>query len=145
MKPRRTLLTIAAAAALVGGWSVWRWASAPQAPDVRTADLGTVIGFMGSQDYSQISQGARSDYARGVSDRFAAALLEKFYARPESQRTFILRAIARAQLTHAADECETPEEYRLRLHHQMTSQTPRVQAMYVQFALDLHHQREDLR
>jgi hypothetical protein len=145
MSNRRMFITGASALLLVGGWSTWRWASAPRAPDVRTADLHTVIGFMGSEDYSRISQVARADYARGVTDRFAAALLERFYERPASQRSFILRTLARAQGEQFAREAGTADDYRSSLHRLLSRQPPRVQGMYTQFASDLRREREGLR
>jgi hypothetical protein len=127
-------------------WWTWQWATASRAPDVRTADLGTVIGFLGSEHYSRMYQSARANYARGVADRLSGALLERFYARPAGQRSFLLSIVARGQESQARHHPQrfagpSPDQLRAHLFRELSHHPPRVQAMRAQFASDLRAQR----
>src|SRR4051812_17181565 len=83
---RRILVVCAIALLACAGWAVWHRMTRARVPDVRTADLGAVIEFMGSQDYSRMYKPARADYARAVLDRVSGTLLEKFYRWPRLPR-----------------------------------------------------------
>ena len=124
-------------------WIGWRWATAPQPPNVRTDDLGTVIGYMGTEDFTRMYGQARADYATGVVDRIVGIALEKFYLRPAAQRAVVLKMIARAQQKTSISA--TPgAAFESQFKHIVTRQPPRVQGMMAQFVLDLARQREIL-
>lgn len=138
MKPRRMQLLAAGAAALLCALALWHWSNAPQAPDVRTADFGEVIGFMGSADYSRMYTDARADYARGVAARVQGLLLDRFYRLSPAHRGLILQTLA---LAWNCDADHARGDYR-RL---VTRHPPRVQAMRTQFAIDLQRQQHSRR
>ena len=121
----------------------WRWANAPNPPDVRTGNLGPVIGYMGTEDFGRMYTQARADYASGVMDRLAAVALEAFYRRPPQQREMILCWVARSQ----RDASSTRSLARLdaRFKHVVARQPLRVQGMIAQFVLDLRRQREAIK
>src|SRR5688572_9102843 len=53
------------------GWTVYRWATYPTAPDVATVDLDTAINFMGSDDFNRLLERHRLRYAMAVVDRLS--------------------------------------------------------------------------
>jgi hypothetical protein len=146
---RRILAVCAIALLACAGWAVWHRFTRARAPDVRTADLGTVIEFMGSPDYSRMYKPARADYARAVLDRVSGTLLEKFYRWPRLAREAALSFVAAEEQAlrarHPTRFAEpTPQQLRGSLERSLAHQSPRVQAMRAAFALDLERHREQL-
>jgi hypothetical protein len=116
---------------------------------VRTADLGTMIEFMGSPDYSRMYKPARADYARAVLDRVSGTLLEKVYRWPRPLREAALSFVAAEEQAQRARHLRafadpTPQQLRTSLERALAHQSPRVQAMRAAFALDLQRHREIL-
>ena len=139
---RIVVVLMLVAIVLGGGWGAWRWITYPRAPDVRTADFTTVIGFMGTSDFGRMFKSSRASYASAVADRMFAMTLEKFYALPPSARTLLLEMIASARQTELDRHPDlypapTPQLLLRQTHRLMSHQPPRVQAMCVQFTLDL--------
>ena len=143
---RAILVLLLAAAVTSGAWGAWRWFTYPRAPDVRTADLSTVIGFMAGSDFNRMFRSSRVDYVRGVCDRLFGLGLQKFYRMPPGARSLVLQMIASAEQAELERHPRsypppTPQRVRGSAMRLMSRQPPRVQAMREQFVIDLARER----
>lgn len=68
---------VACAIVGAGTWATWRWMTYPDVPDVRSAQLDQVIGFMGTDDFNRMIERHRIEYALGVVDRLRGKSFEE--------------------------------------------------------------------